>query len=425
MPNRVVVGAQWGDEGKGKIVDLLAEEADVIARYQGGANAGHTVVYKNQKFILHLIPSGILRPKKVCIIGSGVVVDLGSLLEELAELKKLGVKPEGRLWISLGAHLVMPYHKIWEQQEEERRGKDKIGTTLRGIGPAYEDKTGRRGIRVCDLWYDEKFSRKVDDNLKFYASVGRFSSQNGIPSKAELINSVLKLRDRVKDFVADTSVILNEAIRKKKSLLLEGAQGTLLDLDFGTYPYNTSSNTTAGGACTGLGIGPTVIDEVIGVAKAYTTRVGNGPFPTELNDSLGEYLRRKGDEFGATTRRPRRCGWLDMLILKYAVRVNGISKLAITKLDVLDEMPEIKVAVAYKYKGKILKEFPQDTNILEQLTPIYKTLPGWKASTSGLTSWKKLPANARKYIDFIAGSLGAKILLVSTGCGREETVWLK
>lgn len=424
MPNRVVVGAQWGDEGKGKIVDLLAEEADIIARYQGGANAGHTVVYKSHKMVLHQIPSGILRPGKTCVIGSGVVVDLESLLQEISVLKELGVKPEERLWISPGAHLVMPYHKAREKLEEERRGKDRIGTTLRGIGPAYEDKSGRRGIRICDLWDRANFKRKVESNLKFHRSFLGPMARNGFPSQESLVRSVLGLGSRVKKFVADTSVVLNEAVKKGKSLLLEGAQGTLLDLDFGTYPFNTSSNTTAGGACTGLGIGPTLIDEVIGVAKAYTTRVGNGPFPTELTDSVGEYLRRAGDEFGATTQRPRRCGWLDLMVLKYSVRVNGISKLALTKLDVLDELPEIKVAVAYKCKGKTLPEFPQDTNILEQVTPVYRTLPGWKENTSGLTSWKKLPAKAKKYVEYIAKSLEVEIMMVSTGCGREETIWL-
>ena len=425
MPNRVVVGTQWGDEGKGKIVDLLAEEADVIARYQGGANAGHTVAYKKVKYVLHLIPSGILRPGKTCVIGSGVVVDLQSFFEELSGLKKLGVKTKGRLWISQNAHLVMPYHKVWEKLVEERSGKRKIGTTLRGIGPAYEDKIGRRGIRVCDLWSPEYLRMKIEQNLRLHTSVQRHLGRNGLPAKEKLIRATLSLKNRIRPFVTDTSVVLNEAIKQGKSLLLEGAQGTLLDLDFGTYPYNTSSNTTAGGACTGLGIGPTVIDEVIGVAKAYTTRVGNGPFPSELSDSLGEYLRRVGDEYGATTKRPRRCGWLDLLVLKYAVRVNGISKLVITKLDVLDELPAIKVAVAYKYKGKTLTEFPQDTNILEQVTPVYKMLPGWQARTSGVTSWKKLPKNAQKYINYISRELEVPIFMVSTGCKREETIWME
>ena len=425
MPNRVVVGAQWGDEGKGKIVDLLAEEADLVARYQGGANAGHTVVYKNRRLVLHQIPSGILRPKKICVIGSGVVVDLESLLEEISNLKKVGVNLQGRLWISQGAHLVMPYHKAREKMEEQRRGKDRIGTTLRGIGPAYEDKTGRRGIRICDLWDQNNFQKKISENLSLHGSVKKYLAQNGYLTGPKLSSAILRLGKKVKRFVTDTSVILNQACRNGKTLLLEGAQGTLLDLDFGTYPYNTSSNTTAGGACTGLGIGPTVIDEVIGVAKAYTTRVGNGPFPTELNNSLGEYLRRKGDEYGATTQRPRRCGWLDLMVLKYSVRINGISKLVVTKLDVLDELPEIKVAVAYKNKSKTLTEFPQDTNILEQVAPVYKTLPGWKSDTSGQTSWKKLPSNAKKYVEYIAKSLDVEIMMVSTGCSREEKIWLK
>jgi len=366
-----------------------------------------------------------LRPGKTCVIGSGVVVDLQSFLEELSGLKKLGVKTKGRLWISQNAHLVMPYHKVWEKLMEERRGKNKIGTTLRGIGPAYEDKIGRRGIRVCDLWSPEYLRTKIEQNLRLHTSVQRHLGRNGLPAKEKLIRSTLSLKNRIRPFVTDTSVVLSEAIKQGKSLLLEGAQGTLLDLDFGTYPYNTSSNTTAGGACTGLGIGPTVIDEVIGVAKVYTTRVGNGPFPSELTDSLGEYLRRVGDEYGATTQRPRRCGWLDMLVLKYAVRVNGITHLVITKLDVLDELPVIKVAVAYQYRGKTLTEFPQDTNILEQVTPVYKMLPGWQAKTSGFTSWKKLPLNAKKYLDYISQTLEVPIFMVSTGCRREETIWLR
>jgi len=354
-----------------------------------------------------------------------VVVDLESLLQEISELKKVGVNLKGRLWISQGAHLVMPYHKAWERLEEARRGKDKIGTTLRGIGPAYEDKTGRRGIRICDLWDKIGFQKKLSDNLRFHASVLRYLEQNGYPSRAKMARSILKLSDRVKGFVTDTSAVLNQAVKRGRSLLLEGAQGTLLDLDFGTYPYNTSSNTTAGGACTGLGIGPTVIDEVIGVAKAYITRVGNGPFPTELNNSLGEYLRQKGDEFGATTQRPRRCGWLDLVALKYSVRINGISKLVITKLDVLDKLPEIKIAMGYRYKGKTLKDFPQECRILEEIKPVYKTLPGWQGETGGVASWSKLPRNARKYMEFISKELQVPIFMVSTGCRREETIWMK
>jgi len=422
MPNRIVVGAQWGDEGKGKIVDLLSEQADIIARYQGGANAGHTVIYKNHKLVLHQIPCGILRPKKICVIGNGVVIDLPRLLEELKALKKVGVNPKGRLWISQAAHVVMPYHQMREKLDEEKRGKDKIGTTLRGIGPAYEDKTGRRGIRLGDLDDRKSLLARIENNLKYYRrSLGIFQ-QNGSASAAKVAGRIMRQSGQIKSYIADTSEILHSAIQKGKSLLLEGAQGTLLDLDFGTYPYSTSSNTTSGGACTGLGIGPTAIDEVIGVAKAYTTRVGNGPFPTELENSLGEYLRQAGEEYGATTSRPRRCGWLDLVILKYSVRINGISKLVITKLDVLDQLPEIKIATAYKLKGRILKDFPQDAADLEKVQPVYKTMPGWKSPTGGLTSWKKLPPNAQKYIRFVSASLGVPVFLISTGSRREEIV---
>lgn len=421
MPNRIVVGAQWGDEGKGKIVDLLSEQADIIARYQGGANAGHTVIYNNHKLVLHQIPCGILRPKKICVIGNGVVVDLARLLEELQLLKKARVNPKGRLWISQAAHLVMPYHQMLEKFEEERRGKNKIGTTLRGIGPAYEDKTGRRGIRLGDLDDKKALLARIENNLKYYRRQGSFR-ENGVSSAGKVVSQILKRSRIIKSYIVDTSEILHSAIQKGKSLLLEGAQGTLLDLDFGTYPYSTSSNTTSGGACTGLGIGPTAIDEVIGVAKAYTTRVGNGPFPTELKNSLGEYLRQAGEEFGATTSRPRRCGWLDLVILKYSVRINGISNLVITKLDVLDKLPEIKIATAYKYKGRTFTDFPQDVAELEKVQPVYKTMPGWKSSTSGLTSWNKLPPNAKKYIRLISAWLGVPVFLISTGSRREEII---
>src|SRR5574341_90225 len=356
MTTKVVVGMQWGDEGKGKIVDILTSQADIVARYQGGANAGHTVVIGEQKFILHLIPSGILHPDKVCVIGNGVVIDLEYFFTEVEGLKKRGINPQNRLWISESAHLVMPYHKIMEAYEEEKR-IEKIGTTLRGIGPAYQDKIARVGIRISDLWNEKIFEAKVKENLKAKQNV--LKNYKRKLSLSQTVKNALSFKSKIKNYVADTSLFLNQAIKQGKNLLLEGAQGTLLDVDFGTYPFGTSSNTTVGGACTGLGIAPKTIDEVIGVAKAYSTRVGNGPFPTELNDSLGNFLRQKGDEFGATTSRPRRCGWLDLVVLKYATRINGIEKLAITKLDVLDNLEEIKVCSGYKYKNDILKEFPQ------------------------------------------------------------------
>ncbi len=421
MTTRVVVGMQWGDEGKGKIVDILTSQADIVARYQGGANAGHTVVVGEEKFILHLIPSGILHPDKVCVIGNGVVIDLEYFFSEIDELKKRGINPQNRLWISESAHVVMPYHKIMEAYEEEER-IEKIGTTLRGIGPAYQDKIARVGIRISDLWYKNIFEAKVKENLKAKQNVLKNCKRK--LSSSQIVKNSLSFTKKIKNYVADTSLFLNRAIKQGKNLLLEGAQGTLLDVDFGTYPFGTSSNTTVGGACTGLGIAPKAIDEVIGVAKAYSTRVGNGPFPTELNNSLGNFLRQKGDEFGATTSRPRRCGWLDLVVLKYATRINGVEKLAITKLDVLDNLEEIKVCTGYKYKNDILKEFPPDQSLFERCKPIYETLPGWKANTQSLTKFEKLPANARRYLDYVQENTEAKIFLISTGCRRENTIVL-
>jgi len=421
MTTRVVVGMQWGDEGKGKIVDILTSQADIVARYQGGANAGHTVVVGEQKFILHLIPSGILHPEKVCVIGNGVVIDLEYFFTEIDALKKRGINPEGRIWISQSAHLVMPYHKIMEAYEEQKR-KEKIGTTLRGIGPAYQDKIARVGIRISDLWDVKIFESKVKENLKSKQNVLKNSKEK--LSAAQIVKKALSFKNKIKNYVRDTSLFLNKALKQNKNLLLEGAQGTLLDIDFGTYPFGTSSNTTVGGACTGLGIPPQAIDEVIGVAKAYSTRVGNGPFPTELNNSLGNSLRQKGDEFGATTSRPRRCGWLDLVVLKYATRINGVDKLAVTKLDVLDNLDEIKVCTSYKYKNEILDEFPQDQNLFEKCKPVYQTLPGWKTTTQSLTELEELPLNARRYLDYIQENTEAKIFLISTGCRREDTIIL-
>lgn len=421
MTTRVVVGMQWGDEGKGKIVDILTSQADIVARYQGGANAGHTVVVGEQKFILHLIPSGILHPEKVCVIGNGVVIDLEYFFSEIDALKKRGINPEGRIWISESAHLVMPYHKIMEAYEEQKR-KDKIGTTLRGIGPAYQDKIARTGIRISDLWDKKIFEAKVKENLKSKQNVLKNSKEK--LSAAQIVKIFSGFKTKIKNYVTDTSLFLNQAVKQNKNLLLEGAQGTLLDIDFGTYPFGTSSNTTVGGACTGLGIPPRAIDEVIGVAKAYSTRVGNGPFPTELNNSLGNSLRQKGDEFGATTSRPRRCGWLDLVVLKYATRINGVDKLAVTKLDVLDNLDEIKVCTGYKYKNEILQEFPQDQNLFEKCKPVYQTLPGWKTATQSITRIEQLPHNARRYLDYVQENTTAKIFLISTGCRREDTIIL-
>lgn len=422
MSVRIVVGTQWGDEGKGKVVDILSEESDIVARYQGGANAGHTVVIDNHKFILHLIPTGILHPDKICVIGNGVVLDLNQLFFELDELEKKGINTVERLLVSDSAHLVMPYHKLIEKLNEEKKGEEKIGTTKKGIGPAYLDKIGRVGIRVADLFDEEVFKKKLKLNFelkKFLLEKLSFDELKNLEKKSE---DILKFREKLKPLVVDSSVYLNDAIKQGKNILLESAQGTLLDIDFGTYPYATSSHTTAGGACIGSGIGPTFINEVIGVAKAYTTRVGNGPFPTELREGVGDMLRKKGEEFGATTGRPRRCGWLDLVILKHSVRVNGIDKLVITKLDVLDELGSILVCVGYKYKDKTLDEFPNDLNTLNNCEPIYEKLSGWKKATCGLTNYNDLPEKAKSYLDFIQKSLKVPIFMVSTGSKREETI---
>lgn len=422
MPNWVVVGTQWGDEGKGKVVDLLTEKADIIARPQGGANAGHTVVIGDNLFILHLIPTGILHPHKICIIGNGMVIDLEQLFFEIADLKKRGIDIKNRLFISENAHLVMPYHKAIEKLEEESKGKNKVGTTGKGIGPAYRDKIGRCGIRLKDILYAEVFKKKVENNLKNNSHLFRKLKRGEFSSLKTESEAILKYKRQVVPLMADVSLILNEAIRNGKSVLFEGAQGTMLDIDHGTYPYCTASNVSAGGACTGTGVGPTLMDEVIGVVKAYTTRVGNGPFPTEFDDGFCETIREKGKEFGATTGRPRRCGWLDLVLLKYSVRVNGITKIALTKLDVLDDLGKIKVCMAYKYKGRTIENFTNDLEILKNCTPVYKEIDGWETSTHGMTKYHDLPRKAKDYINFISQQLGVEVMLISTGCKRDETI---
>ncbi|MCB0258502.1 MAG: adenylosuccinate synthase, partial [Calditrichaeota bacterium] len=378
----VVVGAQWGDEGKGKIVDLLSGNFNITARYQGGANAGHTVIIGEKKYILHLIPSGILHPNVECVIGNGVVIDPVALLEEIKLLEKKGVKIKGRLWISQKAHLIMPYHKLLDTVSEEKEGANKIGTTGRGIGPAYVDKANRKGIRIVDLLDREGFERKLRRNLEEKNEL-LYKIYGILPLDIEkIIKEYLEFDHRIDPYIKDVSVYLNEAIDNGKSILLEGAQGTLLDVDHGTYPYVTSSNPASGGACTGVGIGPTKISEVMGVIKAYTTRVGEGPFPTELTGEAGENLRQAGMEFGATTGRPRRCGWFDAVVARYSVRINGIDALAITKLDVLDHFETIQVCTSYRYNGKLLREFPTDLRVLQNCEPVYESLPGWQQPTS-------------------------------------------
>ena len=422
MANTLVVGTQWGDEGKGKIVDFLSEKADIVARYQGGNNAGHTIVIGDEKFIMHLIPSGILHPNVQCIIGNGVVLPLENLIKEMDGLIDRGIHISKNLLISDRAHLIMPYHSLIESVANSREAR-KLGTTLRGIGPAYTDKMNRlSGIRIADLFDAELFEEKLDFNIQ-----SKLQLVESLPSKIDK-NTILKqyseYAQRIKPHVADTSLVLNKAIKNGKQILFEGAQGTLLDIDFGTYPFVTSSNTTVGGVCTGLGVGPRAIDEVMGIAKAYTTRVGEGPLPTELSNALGEYLRQKGAEFGATTGRPRRCGWLDMVVLKYAARINGLTSIALTKLDVLDEVDTIKVCVAYKHKSNIITEFPSNLRILYECEPIYEELPGWMTPISESKSYDDLPAHAKKYAAFISEQLEAEIAIISVGPGRNQTLVL-
>ncbi|MBU4457622.1 MAG: adenylosuccinate synthase [Candidatus Omnitrophica bacterium] len=405
MSCTIVVGAQWGDEGKGKIIDILARDADIIVRYQGGNNAGHTVVVGEDHFVLHLIPSGILHKGKTCIIGNGVVIDPEALLNEMNMLRKRGVKVDGNILISESAHVILPYHKVIDK----RRGA-KIGTTGRGIGPCYIDKMARCGIRMADLVNKDALKKKLRANLE--------DSKEFDFRKIYNVYSIYGRR--IKKYLANVSVVLNKAIAKKKRILFEGAQGTLLDIDHGTYPYVTSSSATAGGALTGTGVGPTKIDKVIGVIKAYTTRVGEGPFPTQFETTLLDKIRRKGKEFGATTGRPRRCGWFDAVIAKHACMVNGLSEIAVTKLDVLDEMEKIKICTGYKYKSKTYRDFPADIDILDKCTPVYEEHDGWMENTNSVKKYKALPKNARLYLERLSELLDVKIGMVSVGEKRKQ-----
>lgn len=419
--NRVVVGCQWGDEGKGKIVDLLATDADIIARYQGGANAGHTIWVNNTKYILHLIPSGILHPKKKCYIGNGVVLDPFAFKEELDVLAGKGVVYENRLFVSPATNLVLPYHKLVDAVDEESRGTSSLGTTMRGIGPAYVDKVARHGIRVVDLFSPERLKKRLDYQRSIKA---RYLEGSSDP-RADIdrtYESLIGLVDFIRPMTVDVSLHLNRAAKEGKSMLFEGAQGSMLDVDLGTYPFATSSNTTVGGALTGLGIGPRLVDQVVGVVKAYTTRVGAGPFPTELADEMGEQIRRQGDEYGSTTGRPRRCGWLDLVALRHAVRINGVDSIAITKLDVLDNLSELKICTQYELNGETLEEVPLDLAELFHVRPVYQSVPGWMADTTGMTSFSSLPEKARQYLRLIADDLGVSICVISTGAKREETI---
>ncbi|MDR2425914.1 MAG: adenylosuccinate synthase [Endomicrobium sp.] len=420
MATLVVIGTQWGDEGKGKVVHYLAKQADYIVRYQGGNNAGHTLIYENKPFVLHLIPSGILFPKKMCLITNGVVVDPRSLKEEIALLSKKKISLKGRFFISELAHVILPYHKLIDGILEQ--GNVKIGTTRRGIGPAYADKVKRIGIRIADYVEKDVFEDLLEKNLIEKAPILEKSGVNVKKLKNDILRDNKELSKFLKPFITDTSLMLDTAIKKNKKILFESAQGTLLDLDFGTYPFVTSSNPIAGGVGTGAGIGPSNIDKVLGVVKAYTTRVGEGPFTSELFDKMGEYLREKGGEYGATTGRPRRCGWFDAVIVRHSVRVSGIKHLILTKLDCMEDIDTIKICVAYKYKGKIYKEMPASRTVQSGCKPVYEDMPGFKGKVKGITDFKKLPKNAQKYIKRLEELVGAKIDLISLGRKREETI---
>ncbi len=421
--NIVLVGTQWGDEGKGKIIDILSAKVDCIVRYQGGNNAGHTVVVGDKEYIFHLMPSGILHKAKTCFIGNGVVIDPLVLLEEIEGIKKTGIDINGRLKISTLAHVILPYHKILDQLRETKR-KNKIGTTGRGIGPCYADKIIRCGIRMVDLLNPKVLSEKLKDNLKEKNEIFRKVYKHKGFDFNSIYKEYLNYGRLFAPYIANTALLLNQAITAKKDILFEGAQGTFLDIDFGTYPFVTSSSATSGGACIGTGVSPVKIDKVIGVAKAYTTRVGEGPFPSEYPDGFAKFMRAKGKEFGATTGRPRRCGWFDSVMVKESVMLNGISELAIMKMDILEGLKEIKVCTAYKYKGKTFREFPHDFEILSKLKPVYQTFPGWDDGLSKPRSFRELQPNAKSYLAHISDMLNTRVSMVSVGSAREDTIFL-
>jgi adenylosuccinate synthase len=421
--NTVLVGMQWGDEGKGKVIDILSRKVDYIVRYQGGNNAGHTVVVGKQQYIFHLIPSGILHPGKICCIGNGVVIDPAVLLRELNDLGKNGIDFSRRFKISTLAHLIMPYHKNLDQLREARR-KNKIGTTGRGIGPCYADKINRCGIRMIDLLNPGLFKDKLKDNLKEKNEIFKKVYHHSGFSFQKIYREYLNYGKLFSSYICNTAALLNKATAEKKDILLEGAQGTFLDIDFGTYPFVTSSSTISGGACIGTGISPDKINKVIGVCKAYTTRVGEGPFPTEFAEDFGKIMRDKGNEFGATTGRPRRCGWFDAVIAKESVMLNGISELAIMKMDVLDGLDKVNICTSYKYKGKIFREFPGDLAVLSKAAPVYKQMPGWPNQRNKPRSFKQLHPNARAYLLELQKLLGVKITMVSIGSARKDTIFI-
>jgi len=420
----VTVGAQWGDEGKGKIVDVLSEKFSVVARYAGGHNAGHTVIIKGKRFVLQLVPCGVLRSGCRSVIGNGVVLDPIAFLKEISALREAGVKVNGNLFVSNRAHVILPYHRMIELASENAPGRVKIGTTSRGIGPSYEDKAGRRGLRVIDL-LDLNLLKKHIENACHEKNMIGHALFNSEPLDADkMYAEYAEASAKIAPFVCDTAVLLNRAIADGHSVMFEGAQGTMLDIDHGTYPFVTSSSATSGGVVIGTGVAPTAIDSVIGVTKAYCTRVGEGPFPTELFDSVGDLIRKRGNEFGAVTGRPRRCGWLDLPLLRYSGMINGTSWLVVTKLDVLDELQEIPVCVGYRINGVKTEEIPAEACGWEKIECVYRTMPGWHTPTQGITELNKLPQAAREYLDFVEKESGARIGMVSTGPGREETIFI-
>jgi adenylosuccinate synthase len=422
MPNIVVVGAQWGDEGKGKVVDVITPHVNVVVRFQGGNNAGHTVVVGREKYVLHSIPSGILHAGCRCVIGCGVVIDPRSLIEEMEALVRRGVTLDGNLFISKNAHLIMPYHPALDLASEAKLGHRRIGTTGRGVGPAYVDKAARVGIRMADLLDEGLFREKLEANIAQKNRLLRDIYDAQTFMVEEILNPYLRYAGWLAPYITDTALLLSRWIDGGYSVLFEGAQATMLDLDHGTYPFITSSSTTAGGAATGTGVPPTRIDGILGVAKAYTTRVGSGPLPTEMSGPIADAIRARGNEYGATTGRPRRCGWFDAVVLRYAVRVNGYDTVALTKLDVLDQCETIKVCTGYRYRGEILTEFPPEETVLKGVEPVYEELSGWGTPTGGVKNEHDLPAKARRYLERLEELVGVPFCLISTGAARDETI---
>ncbi len=421
MPNTVLVGAQWGDEGKGKIIDVLTAEADVVVRYQGGNNAGHTVKVGEEKYVLHLVPSGILRDGKICVLGNGVVIDPAALLQEIDELKERKIKVDDRLFVSDRAHVVFPYHRALDESREAKLSKgEKIGTTKRGIGPSYGEKAARTGLRIGDMvadGFEEKLRSRIKEKNKVLIAL-----ESEPLDEESVVADYMAAADRIAPFVSDTLTLLNQAMKDGRSILFEGAQGTMLDIDYGTYPFVTSSNSTAGGACTGTGIAPNKIDRIVAVVKAYTTRVGEGPFPTELLDDSGKMLASRGHEFGATTGRPRRCGWFDAVVARYSAMINGVDYWAITKLDVLDEFESIKICTAYECDGKTYETVPANISVLERCKPVYEEMKGWQTDTSEISNYDDLPTEAKEYVARLLELLGGSLGILSVGPKRESTL---